>query len=68
MTPTPPTTKQPSRKFGSRASIAYLEQMVERSALALKKAKGSRIKGAIPKAQRTYRMAVARLVAARPAA
>ena len=48
-------------------AIKYLQQRVELSALALKKAKGSRIKGAIPKAQRTYKIAVARLVAARPA-
>jgi hypothetical protein len=48
--------------------ISYLEHRVEITARALKKAKGSRIKGAIPKAQRTYRLAVAKLAAARPAA
>ena len=49
-------------------TIAYLQHRVEVAALSLKKAKGSRIKGAIPKAQRTYRLAVAKLAAARPAA
>lgn len=47
-------------------AIKYLQHRVEVAALSLKKAKGSRIKGAIPKAQRTYRLAVAKLAAARP--
>ena len=58
-----------TRARGKRTpTIAYLEQRVERAAAALRRAESSRIKGVLPAAQRAYRIAVAKLAAARPAA
>ncbi len=49
-------------------TIRYLEQRVQRAEAAMRKARSSRIKGVLPAAQRAYRIAVARLAAARPVA
>ncbi len=51
----------------SRATVAYLEQRVSRAEQDLRRAKSSRVKGVLPKAQRAHKLAVARLAAARPA-
>jgi hypothetical protein len=49
-----------------RVTISYLEHRVQRAEAAMRKARSSRIKGVLPAAQRAYRIAVARLAAARP--
>lgn len=49
-------------------TISYLEQRVERAEAAMRRAQSSKIKGVLPAAQRAYKIAVAKLAAARPAA
>lgn len=51
-----------------RPTIAYLEQRVERASEAVRIAKGSKVKGELDRKRRTWRLAVARLAAERPAA
>lgn len=49
-------------------TIRYLEHRVQLTEAAMRRAQSSKIKGVLPAAQRAYRIAVARLAAARPVA